>query len=195
MNQAAGMKTEAKRTRYIPVNAAELRTTATQRVALLAALRQRRAAIRVRWIELLFVEPVSSPLADPRTMMFMLDETLEQVFGALERGDTPWVAPESVPCECGLNPYVAYFRAGIQAMHEALIWVQAEAGKISPAERDWAFAQVDSIIRGIARREIEIFATLCRHRDKPRGRNSRRERDNVLEFDEGELASRTELDH
>lgn len=116
-------------------------------------------------MELLFVEPVNSPLANPRTMIFMLDGTIDAVFAALRRGQAPqrFELPE---CPCGHNPYLAYFRAGTQALHEALILLQAGDSKLVPAERDAAFAELDSIIRRIARREIEAFSSLCQHRER-----------------------------
>lgn len=116
-------------------------------------------------MELLLVEPVTSPLANPRTMIFMLDGTLDTVFAALRRGQTPQRV-ELPECPCGHNPYLAYFRAGTQALHEVLILLQAGDPKLVPAERDAAFAELDTTIRGIARREIGTFAALCQHRER-----------------------------
>ncbi len=130
--------------------------------ALRLALLQRRADIRGRWMELLFIEPVNSPLANPHSMIFMLDRTLDEVFAALARPEPP--RPTALPeCRCGRNPYLAYFRAGIQALHEALVLIQAREPRLDPAARDRAFAALDSAIRGIARQEIEAFAPLCQH--------------------------------
>lgn len=131
---------------------------------LIQHLAERRLEIRARWMELLFVEPVTSPLANPHTMIFMLDRTLDDVFAALRRGLSPQriALPE---CPCGHNPYLAYFRAGTQALHETLILIQAGNPRLDPAERDASFAELDSIIRRIARREIEAFASLCQHRE------------------------------
>jgi hypothetical protein len=126
------------------------------------ALIERRATIRARWIELLFLEPFDSPLANPRTMIFMLDDTLDVIFDALRQGNPPRriALPE---CPCGHNPYLVYFRAGTQALHEALILLQVGAPRLDPADRDATFAELDSAIRRVARREIETFASLCQH--------------------------------
>lgn len=130
--------------------------------ALRLALLQRRADIRGRWIELLFLEPVNSPLANPHSMIFMLDHTLDEVFAALAHPEPP--RPIALPeCRCGRNPYLAYFRAGIQALHETLVLLQAREPEIDPLARDRAFAALDAAIRGIARQEIETFASLCQH--------------------------------
>lgn len=124
------------------------------------SLRRRRAEIRARWMELLLVEPVNSPLANPHTLIFMLNETIDLVFAALRRGETPRqiALPE---CPCGHNPYLAYFRAGIQTLHEALVLIQSREPALKPAERDAAFAELNTIIRRIAYRQIEAFAALC----------------------------------
>jgi hypothetical protein len=135
------------------------------RSSLIQALLDRRTEIRARWMELLLVEPVASPLANPRTMIFMLDGTLDAVFAALRRGQIP-LRVELPECPCGHNPYLAYFRAGTQALHEALILLQAGDPKLVPTERDAAFAELDTTIRGIARREIETFAALCQHPER-----------------------------
>lgn len=125
-------------------------------------LESRRASIRARWIELLLVEPVNTPLANPNTMLFMLDGTLDEVFAALRRGETPRAVP--VPDRAGAaNPYLAYFRAGTQALHEALILMQAELPGLDPGERDASFAELNTVIRRLARREIEGFAALCHY--------------------------------
>lgn len=135
------------------------------RESLLLALLDRRVAIRARWMELLFLEPCDSPLANPRTMTFMLDGTLDDIFAALRRGEAP--RRVAVPdCPCGHNPYLAYFRAGTQALHEALVLLQAEEPRLNPAERDAAFAALDGALRRVARREIETFAALCQHRER-----------------------------
>lgn len=134
----------------------------------LQLLDARRAAIRSRWIELLFVEPVNSPLANPNTMLFMLDGTLDEVFAALRRGETPREVP--VPDSAGApNPYLAYFRAGTQALHEALILIQAETPELHPRERDATFAELNTVIRRLARREIEGFDALCQYPGRTEG--------------------------
>jgi hypothetical protein len=181
MNRSKDNSWAGKGSRRKPAGKASRRVPTPQRESLLAALRLRRAGIRVRWIELLFVEPVNSPLANPQTMTFMLDQTLDEVFQALQDGESPRAA-KAPQCECGLNPYLAYYRAGVQALHEALVWAQAEAGKITPAERDRAFVELDSIIRRIAGRDIETFASLCQERHLRAAGMPRPESDRAAEF-------------
>ena len=128
------------------------------------ALIARRAEIRARWQEMLFVEPVTSPLAHPRTLSFLLDQTLDRVFVELRRGGRGSAAtrPE---CACGRNPFLAYFRAGNQALLEALVLVLAATPGLDAAERDAAFADLQGAIDRIASEEIATFGSLCKHRE------------------------------
>lgn len=127
------------------------------------ALRARRPQIRARWLELLFVEPVNTPLANPRSLIFLLDETIDAVFAALRRGASNRRVP--VPdCPCGRNPYLSYFRAGRQALLEALVLLQAETAALDPDERDNAVATLNAALGRVAAEAIEGFGSLCQHR-------------------------------
>lgn len=130
------------------------------------ALRARRAQIRARWQEILFVEPVNTPLGNPSTLVFLLDETLDAVFAALHRGPftRPVIAPE---CACGRNPFLSYFRSGTQALFEALVLIQAEIPNLDPAERDTSFVELRCVINRLARQEIDGFGSLCKLRNHP----------------------------
>lgn len=131
-------------------------------------LRNRRPSIRARWLELLFVEPVNTPLANPRSLIFLLDETLDAVFAALRRGG----AARSIPapdCPCGRNPYLSYFRAGRQALLEALVLLQAETPGLDPRERDSAVTELNAALGRVSYEMIEGFGTLCQHRSMARG--------------------------
>lgn len=126
-------------------------------------LRARRPEIRSRWLELLFVEPVNTPLANPRALFFLLDETLETIFATLRRGPGSRHAIPQSECPCGRNPYLSYFRAGRQALFEALILYQVAAPKLVPAERDAAVGSLDLAFRQVAADVIDGFGSLCRH--------------------------------
>lgn len=129
------------------------------------ALRARRAQIRARWLEILLVEPVTTPLGHPGALVFLLDETLESVFAALGRGHSTRrvLAPM---CACGRNPFLSYFRAGTQALFEALVQVQAGTSILDPGQRTAAFGELSQVINKIAKEEIETFGSLCGHRDR-----------------------------
>lgn len=127
------------------------------------ALRERRPQIRARWLELLFVEPVNTPLANPRSLIFLLDETLDAVFAALRRTSSNRRLPMP-DCPCGRNPYLSYFRAGRQAMLESLVLLQAATPALDPDDRDAAVTQLNAALARVAYEAIEGFGSLCQHR-------------------------------
>jgi hypothetical protein len=137
---------------------------------MVAALRARRPQIRARWEDLLRIERVSTPLANPDSLVHLLEWTLDEFFRAVQtlpvrrKPVRPFTAAD---CACGRNPLLAYFAAGEQAMRESLVLAQAEMKDLSPYARDTALAELDLAIRHIARREIESFCAVCQFR--PRG--------------------------
>lgn len=136
------------------------------------ALRARRELIRTRWLEILLVEPVNTPLAEPRILAFLLDHSLDAVFATLSQVADVQPAPPAA-CSCGRNPFLAYFRAGTQALLEALVFVLAAAPTLDPGDRDAAFAELQTAIDRVAREEIEVFGSLCAHPERTRRRRPR----------------------
>lgn len=126
-----------------------------------------RAEIRHTWEGLLRIERVNTPLANPDTLVHMLDSSLDEIFQAMSL----WSARrhpshhEPPPCPCGRNPFLAYFAAGRQAMREALIIAQFESPELSAADRDESLACLDQVFDRIARREIGLFCTICQSRE------------------------------
>jgi|APLak6261668527_1056067.scaffolds.fasta_scaffold00274_1 hypothetical protein len=127
------------------------------------ALCAQRKQIRARWLEILLGEQVATPLANPRTLWFLMDETLDRVFALLRRRS---VMDSQTPpvCTCGLNPYLSYFRALTQAMFEALVQIQAGIATFGPDERGTAFHELGLAINTIAKQEIETIGLVCMHR-------------------------------
>lgn len=114
-----------------------------------------------------------SPLARPDALVYLIDRTLDQVYA-----DLPWWSPRRHPtrapapvCPCGRSPFLAYFAAGRQALHEGLITVEAAKAGLSAAERDAAFACLDQVFNRIARRDIEAFCAVCQLHPAARRRN------------------------
>jgi hypothetical protein len=137
-------------------------------------LAARRADIKQRWRTLLEIEPVSSAMARPEMLALLLDETLNRIFTAL-RSPRRRPRTERLDCECGRNPFTAYFVAGRQALYEVLIEVQAETPELSPAQRQATLADLKRAFETVAHDEIESFAAVCQHRPSPaaNGRNDR----------------------
>ena len=134
--------------------------------ALVRALRAQRPRIRARWEDLLRAERSTSPLANPDTLVHLLDLTLDELLAAFGASDVRRRSarlPEAA-CPCGRNPLLVYFASGRQATREALVLAQAAMPALAPTERDSAFAELESIYSHIARREIESFCAVCQFR-------------------------------
>ena len=138
---------------------------------LLQGLDAQRRRIHARWEALLRTERVNTPLAYPDSLVHLIEWTLDQVFTALRapnsrrRAERAHIHAAARPdCPCGRNPLLAFFLAGEQALLEALVLEQASRLSIDPVERDTALAELYHAIRGIARREIEAFCSVCQHR-------------------------------
>lgn len=138
---------------------------------LLAELRQRRLAIQSRWGTLLRAEPVTSPLANPESLVHLIEATIEDVFSMLEAGGSAQdgAMERTEPrCTCGRNPLLAFFAAGRQALHEGLVLSQAALAPFDPEQRDIALAELNQAIDELHRREIEAFCGLCQLGDAHR---------------------------
>jgi hypothetical protein len=119
----------------------------------LQSLRTRREQIRARWEALLRIERVKTPLANPDTLVYLFDQTLDEVFTAL--GEAPAQRHPVPPASaCEKNPLLAYFIAGEQALMEALVLAQAESNRLDPKERDADVAHLRQIMHKIARRDV-----------------------------------------
>lgn len=126
-------------------------------------LSARRTQIRARWEALLRIERVNTPLANPDTLIYLFDQTLDEVFGML-RTPPPRRSSEPLEHASGTNPLVAYFIAGEQALLEALILAQVDSRDLNPAERDADLAELKAVVRTIARRDIGSLEGLGRTR-------------------------------
>jgi hypothetical protein len=134
---------------------------------LVRELSARRREIHARWEALLRIERVNTPLANPEALVFMLDWTLDEVFGSLQR-PLARRRTTSAPaiCPCGRNPLLAYFAAGKQALVEALVLVQSAHAGLDPAIRDDALVELKHCVHEITRREIESFCSVCQFRSE-----------------------------
>ncbi|MDD3179381.1 MAG: hypothetical protein PHQ04_03420 [Opitutaceae bacterium] len=133
-----------------------------------------RPEIKAKWETLLRVEPVSSPLASPDALVHLIDWTLDTLFHALRAHQTrrhplrnepaEGVTDFSALCSCGMNPLLAYFVAGEQALLENLVLVQVRDGH-STCERTKTASELKHTLSQVARREIEAFCAVCQHRE------------------------------
>jgi hypothetical protein len=123
------------------------------------ALQARRAQIRTRWEALLRIEKVTTPLANPDTLVFALDQSLERDLHRLAPACRPARARGAHnadwPC-----PWRAYYRAGEQALLESLILLQARTPALDPATRDQSFARLKQVIGHLTQREVSAWRGL-----------------------------------
>ena len=131
----------------------------------------RRPQIRARWEALLRIERVTSPLAHPEMLVHLIDWSIDEVFAALRPKATRKNSPAPCPlaalrdeCACGLNPFLAFFLAGEQAVLEALVLAQAAEPALAPGASDTAVSELYFALRQLRRREVESFCSLCQHR-------------------------------
>ena len=134
---------------------------------IIKALQGRRAQIRARWEALLRIEKVTTPLANPDTLVFGLDHSLDEIFAALRQ--PPPLKPETAPTKADdPSPWRAYFRAGEQALLESLVLLQAEMDSLDPAARDTSFGNLKTVINNLTQREIGAWAGICQQTARPR---------------------------
>ena len=134
---------------------------------ILRALQGRRAQIRARWEVLLRIEKVTTPLANPDTLVFGLDHTLDEIFAALRQPLPPPLESEFTSAS-GPSPWRAYFRAGEQALLETLVIMQSEMKSLDPAARDTSFGNLKQAINALTQREIGAWAGICQPSAKAR---------------------------
>jgi len=128
----------------------------------ISVLQQLRPLIKQRWETLLRAAPVVSPLANPDTLIFRMDQTLDDLASALRtRSFRTWLKHHPVlfmpirdNCHCRINPLLAYYTSGDAAMRE-----------VASRALDTALPETLLIYHGLAQREIEALCGACCHRE------------------------------
>ena len=116
------------------------------------------------WERRLRAEPVLNAMAEPSILFFLMDRTLEDFQAVLDKRSAGGRARVAHPCgsapplrdacRCGLNPLLAYFATGRDAL-EAVLKEDAAL----PEERREVLSARWSLL---ARREIELLCGACR---------------------------------
>ena len=140
----------------------------------LLALREMRPTLRKKWETLLRKEPISSPLASPDSLVFLMDWTLDRLFEALRtashrrRTRVTKVAPGYVPtaeiCPCGLNPLLAYFSTAEKSLIDAVFLANSPLPAMSPGERQACITEIQLALHRVAHAEIQTFCAVCQRR-------------------------------
>lgn len=135
--------------------------------SLLQALQRRRSQIRDRWGVLMRIERVETPLANPDTLVYLVDRTLDAVLAALP--GRPLEPLRARPrCRCDCNPLRVYYSALEQALMETLIEIQAERPDLGAKARVAAVTELCTTLRRIAQRELAVFDQICLQRPRRR---------------------------
>lgn len=114
---------------------------------------------------MLRAEPAPSPLGNPDTLLYLMDETLTQVARSLSEKSLEAVLKKSsallVPlqrhCVCGLNPLLNYYATGELALHLV-------------AARRVPQPMLDGLLTAfhlIAQQEIDTLCSVCLNRASP----------------------------
>ena len=131
-----------------------------------------RPTILERWEALLRAEPVSSPLANPDSLVYLMGCTLDRFFAALRspisrrriagRGSNKVDVKEVRElCACKMNPLLAYFATAELAL------IQTTLPILQPRERESALSAVRVAMHAVAKGEIDTFCAVCQRRHAP----------------------------
>jgi hypothetical protein len=132
-------------------------------------LHELRPTILERWEALLRAEPVTSPLANPDSLVYLMAWTLDRFVEILrgpigrkrisEHGSNkPAYIETRELCACKMNPLLAYFATAEQAL------IQTVLPTLQPREREAVLPTVRLAMQAVAKREIDTFCAVCQRR-------------------------------
>ena len=137
---------------------------------ILRTLQGLRPTLLERWETLLRAEPVTSPLANPDALVYLMNWSLDRFFHEL-RGTLPrrrHSERENIkpPCEeklgdscaCRMNPLLAYFITAELAI------IQTALPTLEPREREIALSSIRMALKVVAKGEIDTFCAVCQRR-------------------------------
>jgi hypothetical protein len=110
---------------------------------------------------------VTTPLANPEALQYLVPEiftaVLERAAKTNRKAVTLEQARATLPaCDCGNNPYRAFFLAAEQAITEAAVLIQTQQPMAARQPSD--LAELIYAVRCAARAEIDAFCGACVHR-------------------------------
>jgi hypothetical protein len=131
-----------------------------------AELAARRAAIKQAWERKLRHEPVTSPLANPDTLVLLMDRTLEDLGAALSlrcrsAAGEPANRGMRAGCLCGLNPLLAYFRVAASVLPAVMSHGADRCPDLSAADYAACLQALQGELQSLATEEIRSFCAMC----------------------------------
>ncbi len=135
----------------------------------LEALDDNRAEIKGKWETLLRTAPATTPLGNPDTMVFLMDESLQQLFSLFRsKSARPWLSRRrpahpgaGMSCHCRLNPLINYFIAGEAALAFAAQGLPRSRHHLDDVAATTCVDELLLTFRFLARREIHAFCGVC----------------------------------
>jgi hypothetical protein len=112
-------------------------------------------------------------MANPDSLIYLMEWTLNELFARLRNEATDPVASEgrisrddrvAAICDCGGNPFLSYFGSVRKAV---LTWAgstHSPIANLSGEERSRCVDEILSALEVIAKREIESFCSVCQYR-------------------------------
>jgi hypothetical protein len=104
---------------------------------------------------------VHTALAHPDSLVHLFEHTFAEVLAGLAKQGVGPVEPRP-EAACACNPLRVHFPAFERKMLEALVLAQAVCPGLTKTDRVAGLDQLRSVIRRIARRELEIYDALGR---------------------------------
>lgn len=133
----------------------------------LTQLRARSGEIVASWRALLHEQPAADALASPETLQYLIPEMWERILAIAEKSararmSLPMARLQLPACNCGHNPYRAFYIAAERALAEAAVHITAAQ---PPAERRPSdLLAVVHAVRSLALSDIDAFCGTCMHR-------------------------------
>jgi hypothetical protein len=139
--------------------------------AYLEALDGHRAEIKRKWEILLRVAPATTPLGNPDTLVYLMDESLKQLFSLFHSKSThQWLSHHppatriiGTNCHCRLNPLINYFIAGQAALAFVAQTVPRSKHHLDDVAATVCVDELLLTFRLLAHREIQAFCEVCQY--------------------------------
>jgi hypothetical protein len=137
----------------------------------LEALDGHRAEIKRKWEVLLRAAPATTPLGNPDTLVYLMDESLQQLFSLFRSKSTrQWLSQHppaarliGTNCHCRLNPLINYFIAGQAALAFVAQTVPRSQHHLDDVDATNCVDELLLTFRFVAHREIHAFCEVCQY--------------------------------
>jgi len=139
--------------------------------AYLEALDGHRAEIKRKWEILLRAAPATTPLGNPDTLVYLMDESIKQLFSLFRSKAThQWLSRHppaariiGTSCHCRLNPLINYFIAGQAALAFVAQTVPRSKHHLDDVDATVCVDELLLTFRFLAHREIQAFCEVCQY--------------------------------